>query len=386
LNKDITQESKVMVYRDINTRLKKAFPSLIYSNDPYMIIDEGKLLWICDAYTVSNKYPYSVPSVFRENYEINYIRNSVKVVINAYNGNIDFYKSDTDDPVIKTYDKIFPGVFKDIKTMPVSIRDHIRVPEALMALQSKIYSIYHMKDPQVFYNKEDMWNIPKEILDSQEQEIKPYYTIMSIPGEEKEEFILMIPFTPMKKDNLSAWMCARCDGENYGEIILYRLPKKKMVYGPSQIGARINQDTEISKQLSLWNQQGSGVIRGSLLIIPIENSLIYVEPLYLKAEKGQLPELKKVILVYGSQIAMEDNLDKAVKIIFGPGTTIPVISVTTDNKIPEEMAKEALNHYNKAQEYIKSGNWSKYGEEMEQVHKIILTMSKHNEGVKNVHK
>ncbi len=381
LNKDIKEESRIMIYKDLNTRLKKAFPLLIYSDDPYIIIADGKLLWLCDAYTISDKYPYSMPYNFREDYKINYIRNSVKVVVNAYNGNIDFYKNDTEDPVINTYEKIFPHVFKDMSEMPEAIKSHIRYPEELMAIQSKIYSTYHMKEPQVFYNKEDMWTIPKEISDTQEEEINPYYIIMSLPGEKKEEFILMMPFTPMKKDNLSAWMCARCDGENYGDIILYRFPKKKMVYGPSQIEARINQDTEISKQLSLWNQEGSGVIKGNLLVIPLENSLIYVEPLYLKAEKGHLPELKKVILVYGSQIIMEDNLEKAINTMFNISNN-HLIPVTEKEKPVEVMVVEALKHYEKAREYIKIGNWAGYGKEIDHLGRILSGMVKGEEDMK----
>ncbi|HPZ07349.1 MAG TPA: UPF0182 family protein, partial [Candidatus Eremiobacteraeota bacterium] len=379
LNKDIISESRIMIYRNIHDRLNKAFPLLIYSNDPYMIICEGKLLWICDAYTISGKYPYSTPYKFLNTHHVNYLRNSVKVVINTYNGNIDFYISDPEDPIIKTYSAIFPGVFKDIGMMPLNIRAHIRYPEELFTMQSKVYCIYHMKDTQVFYNKEDLWDVPYGISDNREQEMSPYYTIMSIPGEKKEEFLLMIPFTPIKKDNLSAWMCARCDGEHYGDIILFRFPKKKMVYGPRQIEARINQDTEISKQLSLWNQEGSNVIRGNLLVIPIENSLIYVEPLYLKAEKGELPELKKVILVYGSQIAMEDNLEEGINKIFGDVRTSRMAD-STENKSIEYMAREALNHYEKAQKYIKEGNWAKYGEELEKMKNILTRMI---EGEKN---
>jgi uncharacterized membrane protein (UPF0182 family) len=375
LNKDIKDDSKIMIYKDLNSRIKKAFPMMIYSNDPYIIIADGKLLWICDAYTISNKYPYSMPYNFREDYKINYIRNSVKVVVNAYNGNIDFYKNDPYDPVINTYEKMFPYVFKDMSEMPEAIKSHIRYPEELMAIQSKIYSTYHMKEPQVFYNKEDMWNIPKEISDTQKEDIKPYYIIMSLPEEKKEEFMLMMPFTPMKKDNLSAWMCARCDKDHYGDIILYRFPKKKMVYGPGQIEARINQDTEISKQLSLWNQQGSSVIKGNLLVIPLENSLIYVEPLYLKADKGQLPELKKVILVYGSQIVMEDNLEKAIKTMFNTSDK-HLIHVTEKARTMEVMAGEALKHYEKAMEYMKSGNWSGYGDEIEDLGRILSGMVK----------
>jgi len=388
LNKDMTDESRLLIHRKISERLEKAFPLLIYSGDPYVVISEGKLYWICDAYTISNRYPYSTPQKFQGKYNINYIRNPVKAVIDAYNGKVDFYISEKEDvdPLIQTYTKIFPGVFKDFSEMPENIKKHIRYPQELFNMQSKIYCTYHMEDAQVFYNKEDLWNIPREIFASEEQEMEPYYTIMTISeeggssAEGSNEFILMTPFTPQNKNNLSAWICARCDGENYGKLLLFLFPKKKLVYGPMQIEARINQDTEISKQLSLWNQEGSEVMRGNLLVIPVQNSLLYVEPLYLKAEKVQLPELKKIILVYGSQIAMENTLEEAIIKVFGEEIGEERTEEGENkNKTVKEMAREALKLYGKAQENVKKGDWAGYGEEMKKLELLLNKIAEKDE-------
>ena len=278
----------------------------------------GSLVWIIDGYTTSNKFPYSEPVRGLGNY----IRNSVKAVVDAYNGTLAFYLSEPDDPVIKTYAKAFPGLFQPLSAMPADLRPHIRYPQGLFAIQARMFATYHMRDPQVFYNKEDLWNIPRRVVEGQEREIEPYYTIMRLPGEKAEEFILLSPFNPSKKDNMIAWMAARCDGPHYGKLIAYNFPKQKLIYGPRQIEARIDQDAFISQQLSLWSQRGSQVIRGSLLAIPIEQSLLYVQPLYLAAEKGSLPELKRVIVSMGNQIAMEENLEASLAQLFGaPGKT-----------------------------------------------------------------
>ncbi|MEK9629340.1 MAG: UPF0182 family protein [Nitrospinota bacterium] len=307
---DIENESRVLMYRNIKERVEKVAPFLRLDKDPYLVISEGRLVWLYDAYTVSNRFPYSqqIPTIG------NYIRNSVKISIDAYEGSMNFYISDLSDPIIKTYQNIFPDLFRDLSEMPEDLRSHIRYPSDLFAIQTFVYATYHMKRPQVFYNKEDQWEIPK--ID--DRIMQPYYTIMKLPGKAKEEYILMVPYTPRGKSNLSAWMVARSDGENYGKLDVYMFPKQKLVYGPSQIVARINQDAEISRQISLWDQRGSSVIQGTLLVIPIEESLIYVRPLYLKADAGKIPELKRVIVGYEDYIAMERTLDEALKKIF-PG-------------------------------------------------------------------
>jgi hypothetical protein len=278
-------------------------------SDPYLVVTEGKMKWIYDAYTVSEVFPYS-ESIPRFG---NYVRNSVKVVIDAYEGSMDFFVADPNDPIIRTWKKVFPEMFKELSEMSEDLRSHIRYPSDLFTIQAFIYATYHMNKPQVFYNKEDQWEIPQ--IDNKMME--PYYTIMKLPGNKTEEYILMLPFTPSGKSNLSAWMVAQSDGENYGKLIAYTFPKQKLIYGPNQIVARINQDADVSRQISLWDQRGSKVIQGTMLVIPIEESLIYVRPLYLKADAGKIPELKRVIVGYEDTIAMERTLEEALAKIFG---------------------------------------------------------------------
>jgi uncharacterized membrane protein (UPF0182 family) len=308
-SQDIENDSRVLLYRNITERVQKVAPFLRLDNDPYLVISGGRLLWIYDAYTVSDRFPYSemIPNFG------NYVRNSVKVVIDAYEGSMNFYIADSKDPIILTYRKIFPGLFKDLDAMPEDLKSHIRYPSDLFSIQTFIYATYHMSTPQVFYNKEDQWEIPE--IDG--RIMQPYYTIMKLPAKEKEEYILMLPFTPKGKANLSAWMVARSDGDHYGKLVVYTFPKQKLIYGPSQIVARINQDADVSRQISLWDQRGSSVIQGNLLVIPIEETLIYVRPLYLKADAGKIPELKRVIVGYEDNIAMEKTLDEALNKIFG---------------------------------------------------------------------
>ncbi len=314
-SQDINSESRVLIYRDIEERVKKVAPFLHFSNDPYLVItNEGRLVWMYDAFTTSDNLPYSL--MIRETSIIkgvaNYIRNSVKVVIDAYDGSMTFYISDSKDPIIATYKNLFPTMFQELEKMPLDLKQHIRYPSLLFNIQAFVYATYHMKTPQIFYNKEDQWEIPE--IDG--KGMQPYYTIMKLPGKSQEEYILMLPFTPSGKQNLSAWMVGLSDGVDYGKLLIYKFPKQKLIYGPEQMVARINQDAEISRQISLWDQRGSQVIQGNLLVIPIEESLIYVRPLYLKAENGKIPELKRVIVGYQDQIAMEPTLDEALSKIF----------------------------------------------------------------------
>jgi len=380
LSDDITNETRVMYHRRIKERITKIVPFLKIDADPYMVISrEGRLLWIIDGYTVTDRFPYSEPVEGVGNY----VRNSLKAVIDAYDGTVSLYISDETDPIIQTYSRIFPNMFRTFSEMPDELKSHVRYPQGMLSIQTMMYRAYHMEDPQVFYNKEDLWAVPGKATGAGEQEMEPYYTIMKLPEGDMEEFILMLPFTPSNKDNMSAWMAARCDAPNYGKLIVYSFPKQRLVYGPRQIEARIDQDTEISKQLSLWNQSGSQVIRGSLLAIPIEKSILYVEPLYLAAEKGQLPELKRVIVAYGNTIAMEDNLDLSLQRIFGgqlpkeetidavPAST-PASRVQTDR----EIALEALRHYRKAQEMLRQNNWTGYGEELQKMDGLLRGLEK----------
>jgi hypothetical protein len=381
LSNDIIGESRVMYYREIGERVKKAAPFLQFEHDPYLVIgQDGHLFWIIDAYTTSNQFPYSEPVRGTGNY----IRNSVKAVVDAYNGSLAFYLSEPDDPVVKAYAQAFPGLFQPLSAMRADLRPHIRYPQKLFAIQARMFATYHMRDSQVFYNKEDLWSIPKKTEEGQEREMESYYTIMRLPGEKTEEFILLIPFNPSKKDNMIAWMAARSDGTHYGKLIAYIFPKQKMIYGPRQIDARIDQDAFISQQLSLWSQRGSQVIRGSLLAIPIEQSLLYVQPLYLAAEKGSLPELKRVLVAFGNQIAMEENLEASLAQIFGgPGrqriAARPEAPQTPGPSPagPESvrgLVDQASQQYARAQDFLRQGNFAGYGEEIKRLEGTLKTL------------
>jgi len=322
----VTSTSKLLVYRNIETRVKKLAPFLAYDSDPYIVIDGGRLKWIIDAYTTSDALPYS--NMYPDQ-NFNYIRNSVKVIIDANDGTVDFYAVDPKDPILMTYMKIFPGVFKDIGSLSPSLKSHLRYPEQLFNIQSNMLKTFHMKNSSVFYNKEDAWNIAQELFNAQPQSVAPYYTIMKIPGEDKPEFVLMLPFTPASsasnsRNNMVSWLAARMDGEHYGELLLYKMPKNIEIDGPLQIESRIDQDPEISKELSLWDQKGSSVIRGNLLALPIGGNFLYVEPIYLQSDKGgSIPEMKRVVLAYQDHLVMTDNLGSALTQLFGDGAPQP---------------------------------------------------------------
>ncbi|EKQ66932.1 hypothetical protein OsccyDRAFT_4745 [Leptolyngbyaceae cyanobacterium JSC-12] len=338
--RDFLPETKVLFRRNIKHRVQAIAPFLRYDSDPYLVTadtqqpgetDQNYLYWIVDAYTISDRYPYSDPG--KEG--INYIRNSVKVVVDAYHGSVEFYVADPSDPIITTWSNVFPSLFKPLTAMPASLRSHIRYPVDFFKLQSNRLMTYHMTDVQVFYNREDQWQIPNEVYADEAREVEPYYLITSLPIVPFEEFILLLPYTPRQRTNLIAWLAARSDGENYGKLLLYTFPKERLVYGPEQIEARINQDPVISQQISLWNRQGSRAVQGNLLIIPIEQSLLYVEPLYLEATQNSLPTLVRVIVAYENRIVMSPTLEESLQAIFSPevtpGTTIirPVEEPTT---------------------------------------------------------
>ena len=363
----VTKESKVLLNRDIIERATALAPFLQYDTDPYVVINDGKLLWIIDAYTTSNEFPYS------ENIGINYIRNAVKVVIDAYNGNADFYIIDKEDPLIQNYAKIFPKLFKDFEDMPNGLKEHIRYPEDLMRVQMRIYGTYHMKDPQVFYNREDVWRTPNEIYSSNEVELKPYYIILKLPDAEKEGFFLITPLIPRGKENMVAWFVAHSDPDNYGKLEVFRLSKQELTYGPMQIEARIDQDTEISQLLTLWDQQGSEVIRGNLLTIPLEQSFLYIEPVYLKASAaGALPQLKRVIVAYEDKVTMEKTLQDALEVIFKGkiGKAKKKESVQMPETMPEKF-KQASDLYKESQDALTQGNFAEYAEKIEELGRIL---------------
>lgn len=314
---DFTPETRLLMRRDIQNRVQTIAPFLNYDRNPYLVAADvgdssSKLHWIIDAYTISDRYPYSDPGKDK----FNYIRNSVKVVVDAYHGTVKFYITDKNDPIIQTWSRIFPHLFKSLEEMPKTLRSHIRYPEDLFSTQAERLLTYHMTDPQVFYNREDQWEIPLEIYGREQQAITPYYLIMKLPESDQEEFILLHPYTPSSRQNLIAWLAARSDDQEYGKLLLYQFPKQRLVYGPNQIEALINQDPEISQQISLWNRDGSRVLQGHLLVIPIEQSLLYVEPLYLVAEQNSVPTIVRVTVAYQNKIVMAETLQEALDKLF----------------------------------------------------------------------
>ena len=370
----LTNDSRIMFNRQIQTRIRRIAPFLMLDADPYPVIADSKLYWIQDAYTYSDQYPNSEPY----NSGLNYLRNSVKIVIDAYNGTTTFYVADANEPILKSYRGIFPTLFKSIDQMPAPLSTHLRYPEGLFRIQAAMYLTYHMQDPLVFYNKEDIWSIPTESNGNTSSAMEPYYVIMRLPGETKEEFMLMQPFTPAKRQNMVAWMTVKSDGEDYGKRLVYRFPKDKLIYGPEQIHGRLNQDPVISSQLTLLNQKGSAIVWGNLLVIPIEKSLLYVQPMYLQAEQSQIPQLKKVVVATATSIVMEDSLQVALTRIFSglgtPTSTTTTPSITTTAPTSANvaaLAKEANDHYLKAQEALKTSDWTTYGNEMKALQQTI---------------
>ncbi len=376
LSSYITGDSRVMIHRVIQDRVHTIAPFLRLDHDPYLVVSGGRLFWMQDAYTTSDYFPYAQPA---QGLDLNYIRNSVKVVVDAYNGTVDFYLIDPTDPIAATYRRIFPGLFKPFAAMPSDLQKHIRYPEDLFLIQAQIYQAYHMEAADVFYNREDLWQFPRQPGGGGTVLMDPYYIIMRLPGETQAEFFLMLPMVPSRRDNMIAWLAARCDPPDYGKLIVYEFPKDKLVYGPFQIEALINQNTEISQQLTLWNQMGSRVIRGNLLVIPIENSILYVSPLYLRASQGQLPELKRVIAAYGDHVVMKETLAEALSALFEAGATSAVPSASAGTPLAGPVAgwaREALDHYNKAIERLKSGDWTGFGAELDTMRGLLEDMNR----------
>ncbi len=380
---NVKSSSKILINRNIKERVKQIMPYLEYDKSPYMVTVDGKLYWIIDAYTYTNRYPYSEP--FSDTSDTNYIRNSVKVVIDAYNGTTDYYIVDDTDPIAQNFKKIYPDLFKDIKDMPEGIKAHIRYPSTLLNIQAQVYQRYHMNDVKVFYQNEDLWQISSEIYGTEEQAMSPNYYIMKLPGEDSAEFVNSIPFTPKDKKNLMGLFVARNDGENYGELILYQMPKSQTVYGPMQIEAQIDQNTEISKEFSLWNSSGSKYSRGNMFVVPIEDSLLYIEPVYLEATNSSIPEVKRVIVVYGDNIAYEATLAEALNSMFGEGSayeredsgnTDTTSGGNGDELSQTEIIKRAQDAFDNAQNAQKNGDWAKYGEYLNELDKYLNMLSK----------
>jgi len=377
ISNNITDKSRILFRRNIINLANKLTPFLAIDRDPYMVISKGKQYWIIDAYTTSDQFPYSKRMRISRRKSINYIRNSVKIVVDAYNGTISYYISDKKDPMIQAYQKIFTNLFKPIESMPKDLQKHIKYPSTIFDIQCKLLLRYHMTSPDIFYKNEDLWQLPKQVYDQSEETMSSYYLVTRLPDEKTDEFILIMPFTPDKKNNMLAFMVAKCDTPGYGELKLYTLPKDKLSYGPLQIEGRINQDPEISKQLTLWNQKGSRVIKGNMLAIPIEDSLIFIEPLYLKADSSEMPELKRVIVSFNNKIVMEKDLSTALERLFYKGGTsfIPSNDITSKpGENVKNLASRALTHYNRAQKLLKAGDWAGYGRELKTLENILKAM------------
>ncbi len=394
VTKQFTPDSRVLFHRQITDRVQMIAPFLQFDKDPYPVVSGGRIFWIQDAYTESANYPYSTPYG-----DFNYIRNSVKIVIDAYNGSIMFYLAEPTDPIALTLARVFPDLLHPLDEMPADLRKHVRYPEEIFAAQSSVFATYHMTNPAVFYNKEDQWQVPMLDAGSSPEPMLPYYTVMKLPGGTHTEFIQMLPFTPKLKDNLSAWMVARSDDGEYGHLISYQFPKQKIVYGPGQIIGRINQDQTISPEITLWDQQGSKVIWGTLLVIPIEESLLYVRPLYLQSSTGRIPELKRVVVAYQNQIVMEDTLTAGLIKIFGPSVAAALppdrlpgtitSAVPVDTGLPNLLSAPATpagmslsdlaqlqDHFDRAMKAQRDGDWALYGEEIKKVGELIAKINK----------
>jgi uncharacterized protein len=376
---NLTPDSRVLMHRRIAERVNRIAPFVSIDPDPYLAIADGRLIWIQDAYTTSNRYPYSSSAG-----TVNYIRNSVKITVDAYHGTTIFHLLDTSDPIAATMGKVFPGLFQPMSEMPGDLESRLRYPQTIFAMQAAMFATFHMTNPSIFYNREDQWEVPSFDVEGQSQRMEPYYTIMRLPGETSAEYIQMLPYTPRQKDNLAAWMAARSDGANYGRLVVFQFPKQTVIFGPRQISARISQDQVIAPQIALWSQQGSTVIQGTLLVIPIEESLVYIRPLYLRAAGGKIPELKRVIVAYQNQIVMEETLDEALGRLFArgdappppqPSLTKPVEAPT----LPEgatALAAQARQHYERAIQAQREGNWALYGEEIKRLGEVLDKLSK----------
>lgn len=352
----INDNSRIIINRNIFTRVKQITPYLEFDNNPYIAIGKsGRLYWIMDGFTTSNLHPYSQPFKFEAKY-VNYIRNSVKVVIDAYSGETSYYVFDDKDPLLSTYSNIYPDVFKDKSEMPDGLMDHIRYPQEFFRLQSEVYKTYHIDNPLIFYNGEDIWDIATEKYMSEVQQVRPNYMSFQMPNSKGIEFLLTLPYTPREKANMTSLFIARNDGDNYGKLTLLKFPKDKTVHGPMMIESRIDQDSTISPQLTLWSQEGSNVLRGNILVVPIESSLLYVEPIYLEADNtNNLPEMKMVIVAYEDKVIMEETLAKALEKIFGVKTptsgdtgvstsdTTPILSESAINNLIDQLEKTIEN-------------------------------------------
>ena len=382
VSSNIDGNSKIIINRNVVKRVQKIMPYLSYENDPYLVTVDGKLYWMMDAYTESSNYPYSEPI---SGETTNYIRNSVKVVVDAYNGDVNFYIVDENDPIAETYQKIYPTLFKNFDEMPDGLKSHIRYPNYLFAIQASVYAKYHMEDVNVFYQKEDLWDVAYEIYGTEKTQMEPNYYIAKLPGEEKAEFYNSIPFTPRSKQNMTALMVARNDGDAYGELVLYQFPKSRTIYGPEQIEAQIDQNTEISKEFSLWKSSGTSYRRGNMFVVPINSSILYVEPVYLEATNSSIPEVKRIIVAYDDKIAYEETLAECLVTLFGDeaeqgvGTSDGSAQTGTageEKLTTRELAALAAAAYENAQKAMQQGDWSKYGKYLDELEGYLTELTK----------
>jgi uncharacterized membrane protein (UPF0182 family) len=387
LSGDLTAESRLLFRRNIRERVQTLLPFIRWDEDAYPVIHDGEIVWIYDGYTFTRNYPYSRPFLSRDRAvrQFNYLRNSVKATIHAYTGAVNFYIADETDPIIRAYAQAFPGVFKPLSEMPAGLREHVRYPIDLFEVQAQLLELYNTTDARVFFNKADAWAIAREMLENNETvPMTPYYVIMQLPGEPQPRFLLTLPFTPQQRKNLVAWLVAHCDPDRYGELVLYRFPNQRLVYGPEQIEARINQNPEIQQRLALWNQQGSQVFRGNLLVIPLGQALLYFKPIYLRARsEGAIPELKKVVLASGDRVVMTDTVEEGLQQLLAErGERMPLRmaqegETATPSPAPTDLrrlAREANRAYREAQEALRNGDWAAYGERMRRLEAILKQM------------
>jgi len=375
LTRAIHSESRIMIYRQIQDRVRHLAPFLTLDRDPYLVIrEDGTLFFIQDAYTSSGLFPYSEP---HPTARFNYVRNSVKVTVDAYHGEVKFYLFG-EDPLAATYARIFPGMFLPEEAMPTDLRRHVRYPADFFNWQADLFAKYHMTDPVVFYNQEDLWSRPRRLYDPDRptpvdgaQAMQPYYLVMKLPGETREEFVLLLPFTPARRDNMIAWMAARSDGEHYGQAMVFIFPKDQLIFGPMQIEARIDQHAYISQQLTLWGQHGSRVIRGALQVIPIENTVLYIEPIYLQAEGNRLPEFRRLIAAYGERVVMAETLELALRQVFLEAP--PDLPDPAQPEIPEVgvLGRRAWEVWLQAREAMQRGDWAAYGRTLDELGRIL---------------
>jgi uncharacterized membrane protein (UPF0182 family) len=414
----LNPESRIQIWRRVHERVSKIAPFLRFDNDPYPVLSDGKLYWIQDAYTISRYFPYSEPARtilkasalepgsssptlsfgeqpiaggadFKASRQtavpvgfsdgLNYIRNSVKVVVDMYDGSVRFYVMDPADPIISAYRRAFPGVFQDLGELSEDLKRHLRYPEDLFSIQADLYRTFHMTDPQVFYNREDLWEFPMEKYEGQSQPMKPYYVMIRLPGSNTLEFLLMTPFTPKGRDNMISWIAAKCDFPNYGQIVFYELPKEKLIYGPNQVEAMIDQNTTISQQLTLWDQRGSRVIRGKQIVTPIGNSFLYVVPLYLTASGTRFPQLKRVIVAVNNKVAMAPTLKTALADLFGPAPPEAAQSPASAEQMrgssitraEEPALAHARANLEEAKKALQDGDWQRFGQAMDSLERQL---------------